>query len=60
MMRFFGHQSASTALLLLAAVFSFAAWSDTVHAGFHPLVMAACLLPLQCAALLWAWQRAPD
>jgi len=60
MMRLFGRQSASTALLLLAAVFSFAAWSDTVQAGFHPLVMAACLVPLQCAALFWAWQRAPD
>jgi len=46
--------------LFLAAVFSFAACSESAQSGFYPLVMAACFLPLQCAALIWALQRAPD
>ena len=50
-------QFASTLLLVVAAVASVAFWSDHDHAGFHPLVLAACLLPLQGAALVWAWQR---
>ena len=50
-------QSASTVMLVVAAVASAASWSDHGQAGFHPLVLAACLLPVQGAALVWAWQR---
>lgn len=60
MLKLRGHRAASTVLLLLAAGVSAAAWSDNVQEGFHPLAMLACLLPLQCAALVWAWQRVPD
>ena len=50
-------QVASTALVAVAAVTSAASWSGYAQAGFHPLLMVACLLPVQCAALVWAWQR---
>lgn len=41
------------ALAALASVGSFAAMS---HDGFHPLAQLVCLLPLQLAAVLFAWQ----
>ena len=43
----------------LAALISASAVSGTIGSGFQPLLLAVCLLPLQCAALLWAWQRSP-
>ncbi len=54
-----GARSASTAVLAVAALISASAVSGTIGSGFQPLLLAVCLLPLQCAALLWAWQRSP-
>lgn len=51
---------APTGLLLGAAIVSAAAISETSQGGFHPLLIAACMLPLQCAALAWAWTRKPN
>ena len=50
-------RSASTALLVVAGLISAAALSGQVQGGFHPLGLAVSLLPLQCAALFWVWQR---
>ena len=50
---------APTGLLVGATIVSAAAISETSQGGFHPLLIAACMLPLQCAALVWAWQRKP-
>ncbi len=46
--------SASTLLLVMAACVSGTALSNQAHDGFHPLVIAACMLPLQVAGLVWA------
>lgn len=46
--------SATTLLLALAACASGTALSTHAHDGFHPLVIAACMLPLQVAGLVWA------
>ncbi|MFL2497927.1 MAG: hypothetical protein ACJ0GQ_08860 [Parasynechococcus sp.] len=53
-------RSASTALLSGTALFSTAALVGHGSAGVHPLAWAAAVLPLQCAALVWAWQRRRD
>ena len=50
-------RSASTALLVVAALISAAALSGQVQGGFHPLGVVVSLLPLQFAALYWASQR---
>ncbi len=42
--------------LALAALASFGTFAAVPHDGFHPLAQLACLLPLQLAALLFAWQ----
>ena len=52
-------RSASTALLVVAALISATALSGQVQ-GFHPLGVVGALLPMQCAALFWAWQRVRD
>ena len=44
----------STLLLATAACVSGTALSIHAHDGFHPLVIAACMLPLQVAGLVWA------
>ncbi|QNI52324.1 putative membrane protein [Synechococcus sp. RS9915] len=44
----------------MTAVFSAAATIGRGQAGFHSLAWAAAMLPWQCAALLWAWQRRCD
>ena len=46
--------SATTLLLAMAAGVSGTALSTHTHDGFHPLVIAACMLPLQVAGLVWA------
>ncbi|QNI90093.1 hypothetical protein [Synechococcus sp. ROS8604] len=46
--------SAPTLLLAIAACVSGTALSTHAHDGFHPLVIAACMLPLQVAGLVWA------
>ena len=46
--------SATTLLLAIAAWVSGTALSTHAHDGFHPLVIAACMLPLQVAGLVWA------
>ena len=43
-----------TLLLAIAACVSGTALSTHAQDGFHPLVMAACMLPLQVAGLVWA------
>ncbi|MAS27745.1 MAG: hypothetical protein CBD47_08955 [Synechococcus sp. TMED187] len=48
---------APTTVLLLAAFLSTSALSEHTHDGFHLLVVMGCMLPLQCAALFWAWHR---
>ena len=53
-------RSASTALLVVAALISATALSGQVQGGFHPLGVVDALLPMQCAALFWAWQRVRD
>jgi TM2 domain-containing membrane protein YozV len=53
-------RSVSTALLSGTALFSTAALVGHGSAGFHPLAWAAAVFPLQCAALVWAWQRRRD
>ena len=45
--------SATTLLLAIAAWVSGTALSTHAHDGFHPLVIAACMLPLQVAGLVW-------
>ena len=50
-------RSASTALLVVAALISAEALSGQVQGGFHPLGLLVALLPLQFAALFWVWQR---
>lgn len=50
-------RSASTALLSATALFSTAALIGHGPAGFHPVAWAAAVFPLQCVALVWAWQR---
>jgi len=47
--------SASIVLLLIAALISASALSTHTHDGFHPLVIQACMLPLQLAGLVWAF-----
>ena len=46
--------SAATLLLFMAACVSGTALSTHAHDGFHPLVIAACMFPVQVAALVWA------
>lgn len=48
------------ALLVVAALISATALSGQVQGGFHPLGVVGALLPMQCAALFWAWQRVRD
>ena len=45
--------SATTLLLAIAAWVSGTALSTHAHDGFHPLVIAACMLPFQGAGLVW-------
>jgi hypothetical protein len=40
-------------MLATAACVSGTALSINAHDGFHPLVIAACMLPLQVAGLVW-------
>ena len=53
-------RSASTALLVVAVLISATALSGQVQGGFHLLGVLVALLPMQCAALFWAWQRVRD
>ena len=46
--------SATTLLLAIAACASGTALSTLAPDGFHPLVIAACMLPLQVAGLVLA------
>ena len=34
-------------------------WSQQGHAGFHPLMLAMAMLPVQITALVWALGRSP-
>ena len=45
--------SATTLLLAIAACASGTALFTHAPDGFHPLVIAACMLPLQVAGLVW-------
>ena len=44
-------------LLLLAALASCTVFASVPSEGWHPLAVLASLLPLQLAALLWAFSR---
>ena len=43
--------------LLAAAVVSGVLWSHQGHDGFHPLMLAMAMLPVQITALVWALGR---
>jgi hypothetical protein len=45
--------------LIAAGLISFAAAGTIPHDGLHPLALLAALLPLQLAALLYVFARAP-
>lgn len=45
------------AILGVAALVSFSAFAAVPDDGFHPLVAMASLIPLQLAAVLFAWTR---
>ena len=44
--------------LLAGAALSFTAFGLVPHDGLHPLALMASLLPLQLAALFWAFRGA--
>ena len=48
-----------TLWLVVAAGVSGALWSQHGHAGFHPLMLAMAMLPVQITALIWALGRSP-
>jgi hypothetical protein len=54
-----GSDGRAPVLLLVAgaAALSWGAASAMPHQGFHPLALLAALLPLQLAALLFAFRR---
>ena len=54
-----GSDDRAPVLLLVAgaAALSWGAASAMPHQGFHPLALLAALLPLQLAALLFAFRR---
>ena len=45
--------------LVAAAGVSGVLWSQQGHAGFHPLMLALAMLPVQITALIWALGRSP-
>ena len=45
--------------LVAAAGVSGVLWSQQGHVGFHPLMLAMAMLPVQITALVWALGRAP-
>jgi hypothetical protein len=53
-------RSVSTPLLAASALLALSSLSLHSHDGFHPVVVIACMLPLQAAALLWACCRVPE
>lgn len=46
-------------MLVLAALASCGGFAAVPREGWHPLAVLASLLPLQLAALLWAFSQAP-
>ena len=48
-----------TLWLVVAAGVSGWLWSQQGHAGFHPLMLAMAMLPVQITALVWALGRSP-
>ena len=46
-----------TQWLVVAAGVSGALWSQQGHTGFHPLMLALAMLPVQITALVWALGR---
>ena len=48
-----------TLWLVVAAGISGWLWSQHGHAGFHPLMLAMAMLPVQITALGWALGRSP-
>ena len=49
---------APAAFLVAGALITGIALSENTHDGFHPLVIMACMLPVQLSALWWSLGRA--
>lgn len=48
-----------TLWLVVAAGVSGVLWSQQGHTGFHPLLLAMAMLPVQITVLVWALGRSP-